>query len=344
MAEQAAGKSQKRKGWKKAVVGVLFGLLAVIVLLIAYVILSPVPAAQFMRATFASSTQTQLDGWAEMVQGVTIIKDASYPSAQKDNTADIYLPEKSAGLFPVILWIHGGAFVGGDKQDIRYYAMNLAAEGYAVISMNYRRAPEAHYPSPIVQMGEAYLWLLDVAGEYNLDMTRFAVAGDSAGAQMAYQFAAIQTSTEYASLVGIPAVVQPSTLKATLLYCGPYDLVRLANNASGLPGFLLGKAAQAYFGAKDWKTNAAPTASMLFHLSEALPPTFITDGNSGSFERDNKELAAALTELGVPVESYFIDPAEEVCGHEYQFTMNTPAGREAYDRTVTFLEHYFPAQ
>ena len=51
---------------------------------------------------------------------------------------------------PCIVWVHGGAYAGGDKEDVTAYAKHLASFGYIVISMNYSLAPKAQYPTPLL--------------------------------------------------------------------------------------------------------------------------------------------------------------------------------------------------
>ena len=55
--------------------------------------------------------------------------------------------------------MHGGGFVGGDKSDITGYAVELATKGYTVVNINYALAPKRKYPTPVLQLGEAYEYI-----------------------------------------------------------------------------------------------------------------------------------------------------------------------------------------
>ena len=121
-----------------------------------------------------------------------------------------------------------GGFVGGDKSDITGYAVELAARGYTVININYALAPKRKYPTPVLQLGEAYEYIKENAKKYNVKLDDLYFAGDSAGAQISGQFVTIQTSPDYAKLTGIEAIVAPSTIKGILLFCGPYNMPALA--------------------------------------------------------------------------------------------------------------------
>ncbi|MCS6990512.1 MAG: alpha/beta hydrolase [Chitinophagales bacterium] len=98
---------------------------------------------------------------------------------------DLYLPsaEKKA---PVIVWIHGGAFVGGDKAHARRYAPAFARRGFAVASVNYRLLP-VRYPAQIHDVKGAIRFLRAQAHVYNLDPEHVAVLGTSAGGILACQ-------------------------------------------------------------------------------------------------------------------------------------------------------------
>jgi len=304
---------------------------------VVFTLISPLPSSMAIRIAFNKKMAVAPDNFDEMKNRVQVIRNLSYPSKHKDNAADIYVPTDKAGPFPVVLWVHGGAFVGGDKEDIEIYATALASEGIAVVCMNYRRAPEAKYPTPIIQTNDAYLWIRDISYEYSFDIGRFIIAGDSAGAHIAAQFAAIQSNPSYADEMGFSQDVPLHTLKAALLFCGPFDVAKMDEGNNLAMNFLLGRAAWAYFGKKDWSKHFLSQATISNHITNDFPPTFITDGNNLSFEKHGMELAEALKIKDVTVESYFIPVDTETASHEYQFIMNTPAGKEAFDKTVDFI-------
>ncbi len=86
---------------------------------------------------------------------------------------------------PVLLWLHGGGFVGGDLRDIEHAASGLAIAGdVVVVSLNYRLAPEHPYPAALQDTLDTLNWLREHASEVQGD-GRFAVGGQSAGAALA---------------------------------------------------------------------------------------------------------------------------------------------------------------
>ena len=329
-------KKKKRK-WLRSILAIAAFLFIFILL---FSIFTPIPASLMIRTAFKNGIAVAPNNYEAIKETVTVTNDLNYPSKYKDNSADIYIPKNKEGLFPVVLWVHGGAFVGGDKRDIEIYATALASEGIAVVCINYQRAPEAKYPTPIIQMEEAYLWLKNISNEYSIDINRLILAGDSAGAHIAAQFAAIQSNTSYANEMAMNQIVPLNTIKSILLFCGPFDVAKIAENNNSLINFFMERAAWAYFGKKNWNEQFSFQATISNHITDNFPPAFITDSNTLSFEEHAKNLAGVLKKNNVPVETYFIPINVEETAHEYQFVMNTPSAEESFKKTVSFIKKY----
>nr|WP_300767193.1 alpha/beta hydrolase [uncultured Bifidobacterium sp.] len=93
------------------------------------------------------------------------------------------------------------------------YATIMASRGYAVIAMNYDYAPDGTYPTPVIQMGEMVSHLKSIASRYGLDASSVIVGGDSAEAQIAAQFAVVNTTPGYSEATGIPTTSLEKPLK-----------------------------------------------------------------------------------------------------------------------------------
>jgi len=327
-------RGRRRRTWLR---GSLCAIAALFAALILFAVLSPLPTCWLMRELFKHPTLAPPPGYGQMEQRVQALPDLTYPSLYRNNAADLYLPKDAPGPLPVILWAHGGGYAGGDKTDVQYYATALAAQGYAVVSVNYALAPEDHYPTPLLQMAEICHWLQSIREEHSLDMENLVLAGDSAGAHLAAQFALLQTSDSFAELCGLEPSIDPDNLRGLLLYCGPYDVSGMGD-IGGLAGFLLHRAAWGYCGTTRWAEQYEDQLSIVDHMTESFPPVFLTDGNTGSFQSHGESLAKLLRGKGVHTESYFMTIDEEVTHHEYQFIMDTPAGIECFSRTILFLD------
>jgi acetyl esterase/lipase len=115
---------------------------------------------------------------------------------------DLTLPSTGNGPFPLLIFIHGGAFIAGDKSDVRSTAFNNApSRGYALASIRYRLAANGQavgrFPDGIQDCLAAIRFLRANAAQYHLDTGRFAVSGFSAGAYHS-AFITAFTNSEYA--------------------------------------------------------------------------------------------------------------------------------------------------
>ncbi len=147
---------------------------------------------------------------------------------------DIYLPPTKARHAPLVLFIHGGAWMIGDKSWIRsgthmqleQFLQLLLNNGYAVASVNYRLTPEARFPAQIHDVKAAVRYLRAHAAEFGIDPMRIAVAGESAGGHLAQLLATTDKQAELEG--GLGNVGVSSRVKAAVSYYGIADLRRLA--------------------------------------------------------------------------------------------------------------------
>lgn len=324
---------------KKIVVIVLGAILALCLLLVVVFIASPKPTAMLVQQLFEGGVAVKPHNYDEIEKLVHMEKDLSYDSAHQEGNLDIIAPKEFSGKLPVIFWVHGGAFLGGDKSDITEYAVQVASKGFIVVNMNYELAPSAIYPTPLYQVEEAYQFIEKNAEAYGIDMDRLYFAGDSAGAQIISQFVNVQVEEEYSSLIGIEGSVSPDQIAGVLLFCGPYDVSKFGDlSDSFLINFLFDRVGWAYIGERDWgSSDQVKQASVIDHVSAHFPPTFITDGNTGSFEEQGLELADKLNKNDVEIVDVFYSQEEAELGHEYQFIMDTPQAENTFNQLIEFL-------
>ena len=143
---------------------------------------------------------------------------------------DLYVPE-TGGSFPLIVWIHGGAFRAGDKSGIWYKPiLNQVQRGYAVASIDYRLSGTAKFPALVYDTKAAVRWLRANAARYNLKADRIVVAGESAGG---YQATMLGTSGGVAELEGtLGNPKQSSRVQGVIDFFGPTDFLAMDDRAS----------------------------------------------------------------------------------------------------------------
>ncbi len=157
--------------------------------------------------------------------GLSVVADQAYgPHARQ--RMDIYFPQNHEPARPVLLYLHGGGFIRGDKSDRANVGWWGARQGFVTVLANYRLAPEAQWPSGAHDVRAACDHLRDLCGAFGGNPNAIVVAGESAGAAHA---AAGVLMTEFQSPKGPCAGV--------FLLSGPYDaqLEYMARGALGIP-------------------------------------------------------------------------------------------------------------
>jgi acetyl esterase/lipase len=161
---------------------------------------------------------------------------ATLSSAQK---LDIYLPEEGEGPFPVILAIHGGAFMMGDKADEQLNPMlNGLKYGYAVVSINYRMSGEALFPKNINDVKAAIRFIRANTRQYYFNPDKIAVWGGSAGGNLS---ALAGTSADVKELEDLSQgnEAQSCRVNAVVDWFGPTNFLlmdeELKTSGNGIP-------------------------------------------------------------------------------------------------------------
>ena len=230
---------------------------------------------------------------------VTALKDLAYvPGGHERQKLDLYLPEKAAEHpLPLVVWIHGGGWQGGDKAG--FPVRPLVGRGYAVASINYRFSQNAIFPAQIYDCKAAIRWLRANAKKYNLDPNHVGVGGDSAGGHLV---ALLGTTAGVKGLEGNEGNLdQSSRVQAVLDWYGPTDFTALSlgpvlTNPNSPVSKLIG-------GPPQENKEKAAQASPITYVSKDSAPMLIMHGDKDNLVpiSQSEELAAALKKAGVEV-------------------------------------------
>jgi len=323
----------------------LLGILAVILVIAALIVVafqvSPWPGALFIRNEFnkgGAATSKALEKYVPA--GISEIENQQYRLNDKDAYLDVFYPEKTTGALPTVVWVHGGAWVSGNKDNVENYLKILTARGYTTVSINYSIAPEQQYPTPILQVNDALGYLQENAKRLHIDMDNFALAGDSAGSQIAAQVANIISNPTYANEMNVTPTVSRNGLKATVLNCGAYDLA--IADYSGTWGGFLKTVLWAYSGTKDFVNDPQLRhASVVNYVTKDFPPSFITAGNVDPLEPQSTEFSKKLQAVGVDVTTlFYAQDHQPQLNHEYQFNLDTDDGKNSFEQIDKFLKKH----
>jgi acetyl esterase/lipase len=124
--------------------------------------------------------------------------DAFHP----DQVLDLHLPD-GPGPHSLFVLIHGGGWVSGSRSDLSEHVTALVAEGWAVANLDYRLAPEIHWPAPREDAEAAVAYLRSHAKELNVRSDRIVAGGESAGANLAFWLAVSENPTARVQAVGL---------------------------------------------------------------------------------------------------------------------------------------------
>jgi len=333
-----------RKKWFLWTTGSLLALMIVVTLAFRF---SPWPGALIIRFVFDRNGHKTLVDLQRSIpaQPVTVLQNQRYGKEDAKETLDVYIPNSALHArktLPLVIWTHGGAWLSGDKKDAAPYYALLANQGFVVVSLDYTLAPQKTYPTQLRQLNDAYAYIQANAARFYANTGKVVLAGDSAGAQLSSQMAAIITNAAFAREVGVRSVLTPSQLVGTVLFCGIYKMEGLTEPNPTLPKIVSwgsDVSVWAYLGTRDKQSPLVRQASPYYHVSSDFPATFISGGNGDPLTNtQSAPFAQLLTSLHVPVTTLFYPPDHTPSlPHEYQFTFNTD-GKNAFAKMVQFLD------
>ncbi len=163
----------------------------------------------------------------QLPEGTRVEKNLEYGPHGDGNKLDLYLPEKADKPLPLIIWIHGGGWEAGSKENPM--GLGMLKQGYAVASINYRLSQEAKYPAQIEDCKAAVRFLRANAKKYNLDPDHFGVFGASAGGHLV---ALLGTTAGVKELEGDgPNKNVSDAVQAVVDWFGPTDMLKMEEEA-----------------------------------------------------------------------------------------------------------------
>jgi acetyl esterase/lipase len=259
---------------------------------------------------------------------VTVRKDVEYGNAgDRPLLLDLYSPKDLKEPVPGLIFIHGGGWKHGKKEDYRIYGLRFAQQGYVVASVQYRLSGEAGYPAAIHDVKAAVRWMRSQADSIGVDPDRIGVAGGSAGGHLAMILGYTADVSSFDGDSGHPDV--SSRVQAVVNIYGPTDLTtafaRQQSTGSLLSGF--------FGGTYDERTSLYEEASPIRYVTPDDPPTLILHGTIDDVVPIDQAdlLAAKLKSTGIP---YIYD---RLPGWPHAMDVAYPVN----ERCAWFMERFF---
>jgi arylformamidase len=240
---------------------------------------------------------------ASVAQAQTLKSNVPYAdSAHERQVLDIYAPEGAKGSLPVVFWIHGGGWQGGDKTDVQIKPRVFVERGYIFVSTNYRLLPHVEMKVIIQDVAKSLGWVHKNIAKHGGDPKRIFVMGHSAGAQLA---ALICIDDRYLKAEGVPMEV----LKGCVPVDGDtYDIpamiltAELRQTFHGLPLPEYGHRAK--FG-NDPKKHTDFSAVTHVAKGKSIPPFLILHvAGHPDVTAQAQRLGAVLTKAEIPVKVF----------------------------------------
>ena len=272
-------------------------------------------------------------------------------SGYRPLTLDLYLPSAGGAPKPVIVFVHGGAWLhrtardGGTFSDFPAVLASYAARGYVVASVNYRFSSEARFPGPVLDVEMAIQWLRGHATTYNIDSTRFVAWGSSAGSQIATLIGTGCGASDLAPPAG--RTPQPSAcVQGVIDWYGIIDLESHAADLGKDDSSGINKSEDAYLGCPVHQCPAglARSASPLAYIDAHDPPFLIQHGLADVTvsPKQAQRLHDALRAAGVPSELVLYPGVSHGFAKVPGGGPDDAVNRQALAKVTEFLDHYFP--
>jgi acetyl esterase/lipase len=238
-------------------------------------------------------------------------RDIAYGPGPR-RTLDVYTPDRADGSAPVVVFLYGGSWDSGAKEEYRFVGGALAAAGFVTVIPDYRLYPEVRFPTFLDDCAAAFAWACAHAGEYG-GSQRIVLIGHSAGA---YNAAMLALDPSYLARAGASL-----PLAGTIGIAGPYDFLPVGTAEL-----------KAIFG----QPPTPPDTQPINHVDGRNAPMLLLAGATDTtvLPRNTVRLAAKISAAGGPVQSRIypgIDHKEIIGAMGVPFRFLCPTYRDCID-------------
>jgi acetyl esterase/lipase len=273
---------------------------------------------------------------------VEVTRDVPYvPDGGPRNRLDIYAPRSGAERAPVLLQIHGGGWVIGNKREQALPLMNhMASRGWICVTANYPLSPKATFPEHLIDLKKAIHWIREEIANYGGDPDFIATTGGSAGGHLSSMVGLTANDPEYQP--GFEDV--DTSVRAVVPFYGVYDF----SNSYGLqvsPGMDHFISRWVLKKTKDDDPDAYRRASPMHRIHPDAPPFFIIHGTHDSLAsvEEARHFAQSLGQISKSQVAY-----AEIPGAQHAFeifhSLRTSVTVQAVDRFLTWTHARYLAE
>jgi acetyl esterase len=268
-----------------------------------------------------------------------VVKDIVYQrNGGKPRLARLYQPAGS-GPFPALLQVHGGAWNNKDRTDGQNTALDLAAAGIVVLSIDFRNAPEAPYPASLQDINYGIRWLKAHAGEFGSSAAQVGAYGTSSGGHQILLAAIRPDDPRYRALPLVEAPDLDAKLAFVVSGWGvlfPLERLKIAQ-AKGDEGIV--KSHATFFGNEETQIEATPALIIERGEKVYLPPALVFQGTKDQWTTVElaERFAADYRGAGGTMDLMLLEGSHHTFVNEHPFDPNSVKAVEAMK---TFIRKY----
>ena len=249
---------------------------------------------------------------------------------------DVYRPktetatDNSLKKLPVIISVHGGSWVYGNKDKYQFYCMNLAQHGFAVVNFSYRLAPEAKFPSSMQDTEKVFQFVADNAEAYGFDTSNVFAVGDSAGGHLLSLYTAALTNKDFGKNFDF-IKSKKLTYRAVALNCAKYNLY------DDDPRFKLLLSGYMQNGGTKEELEILNSAS---HVTKDFPPAFVMTCEGDFLKEEAGLMKSALDKAGVQNELHIYGNDKEPLWHVFHLNLKLEEATRCNDDECRFFKSF----
>lgn len=285
----------------------------------------------FMMRMGCKKSDAKRDAGLVYPDNVIRVEDISY-GPHKMNLLDVYRLQSEEIKLPVIVSVHGGGWVYGDKKLYSHYCMSLAKRGFVVVNFTYRLSPESKFPCHLEDTAKVFDWVLKNGTQFGMDLDNVFAVGDSAGGHILALFSSLCTNPEFAEKFDFKAP-ENFVPRAIALNCAVLDMETI-RASSGSSTMALMKDVLPKGKMEEYIKLANPIA----YVNEKFPPCMIMTCNEDFLKEQPDTFMEKLKNCNVPYVYKFYGDETNKLGHVFHLDMRNETGILCNDEQCEYFK------
>ena len=255
-----------------------------------------------------------------------------YGSDEVWQILDVYRPKEAEGReLPVIVSVHGGGWVYGDKEKYQFYCMDLAERGFAVVNYTYRLAPEHKFPAALEDTCMIFDWVLKNADQYGFDTGHIFAVGDSAGAHTLELFCVMCSNESYRRKFPFQSP-EGFIPEAVALNCG-VNVVKVSDR----PEDQFSTNLMADYLENKGTAEELALVNVVGLMTDKFPPVFMMTAENDFLKYDVPPVVEEMVKNNVPFTVRYYKDDQEKLGHVFHLNIRSAAAKRCNDEECAWF-------